>query len=77
MEGDGLRSERKRFPNRAGGGSEAESVSQATLTQGEAEEQEGLLGVNPPGLVLQQGRQQSHLCLPSLHIVGLGGGGGR
>lgn len=49
--------------------------SHAPLTQGEAEEQEGLLGVNPPGLVLQHGGQQSHLRLPSLHIVGLGRGG--
>lgn len=55
------------------------SESQAALTQGEAEEKEGLLGVNPPGLVLQERRQQSHLCLPSRHAVGLGGrrGGGR
>lgn len=35
---------------------------QEPLTQSQTEEQEGLLGMNPPGLVLQQGRQQSDLC---------------
>lgn len=39
---------------------------QEPLTQSQTEEQEGLMGMNPPGLVLQQGRQQSDLCLPAL-----------
>lgn len=39
---------------------------QEPLTQSHTEEEEGLLGMNPPGLVLQQGRQQSDLCLPAL-----------
>lgn len=67
MKKEGLKSESFQFRG-----------SETPLTQGQAEEQEGLLGVNPPGLVLQQGGQQSHLCLPGLHTVGLGGGrGGR
>lgn len=41
------------------------------LTHSQTEEQEGLLGVNPPGLVLQQGRQQSDLCLPALISVSM------
>lgn len=43
-----------------------ERLVKEALTQSQTEEQEGLLGVNPPGLVLQQGRQQSDLCLPAL-----------
>lgn len=42
---------------------------QEPLTQSQTEEQEGLLGMNAPGLVLQQGRQQSDLCLPTLLSV--------
>lgn len=53
---------------------------QEPLTQSQTGEQEGLLGMNPPGLVLQQGRQQSDLGLPALPSVRFGrrsSGGGR
>lgn len=52
-ESDGLKSERKDSEGFRFWG----VTSHAPLTQGEAEEKEGLLRVNPPGLVLQQGRQ--------------------
>lgn len=47
------------------------------LTQGQAEEQEGLLAVNTPGLVLEQRGQQADLRLPAVHGAGRGGGSGR
>lgn len=47
---------------------------QNPLTQSQTEEEEGLLGMNPPGLVLQQGRQQSDLCLSALLNARLGRG---
>lgn len=47
---------------------------QNPLTQSQTEEEEGLLGMNPPGLVLQQGRQQSDLFLSALLNGRLGRG---
>lgn len=55
----------------------AEPESQGPLTQGQAEEQEGLLAMNPPGLVFQQGGQQADLCLPAVHGTGRRGSGRR